>query len=122
MFSIAVQKKNGTAQSFRLAFHEKNKAGEYVHQRRVGRDHFQHAALSSAKEFFLFDWRDVAANDYATQQLAVEISQGSTINPGPKSLGRFLVPNEYFNIVYLFTANRSGQGQLIVRKQTSFVR
>src|SRR6266481_6362920 len=53
MFPIPVQKKNGTTQSFRLAFHEKNKGGEHIRQRGVGRDHFQRAALSSAKKFFL---------------------------------------------------------------------
>ena len=63
VFPIAIQKKNGTTQSFGLAFHEKNKTGEHIRQRRVGRDHFQHAALSGAKKFFLFDLGDVAANN-----------------------------------------------------------
>ena len=45
MFAVAVQEKNGTTQSFRLAFHEKNKAGQNIRQRRIGGDHLEHAAL-----------------------------------------------------------------------------
>jgi hypothetical protein len=63
MFPIPVQKKNGTTQSVRLTFHEKNEAGKHIRQGSVGRDHLQHAALSGAKKFLLFDLGDIAAND-----------------------------------------------------------
>ena len=63
MFPIAVQKEDGTTQSFRLTFHEENKAGKHIRQRGVGRDHFQHATLSGSKKFLFFDLGDIAAND-----------------------------------------------------------
>src|SRR4029453_1637731 len=62
MFSIAIQKKDGTTQSFGLAFHKKNKLGKDLRERRVGRNHFTHSTLSGAKKFFLFGSGDVAAN------------------------------------------------------------
>src|SRR4029077_18350675 len=63
MFPIAVQKENRTTQSFRLAFHEKNKAGKHIRQWGISRNHFQHPSLSSAKKFFLLNFSDVASND-----------------------------------------------------------
>ena len=66
MFPIAVQEKNGATQSLRLAFHEKNKAGQNIRKRCIGGDHLKYAALPGAEKFFLFDLGDVAANDDTT--------------------------------------------------------
>jgi hypothetical protein len=63
MFSIAMQKQDGTSESFGLAFHKKDELREDVGQRGIGRDHFKNPALPSPKELLLFDLRDVAAND-----------------------------------------------------------
>src|SRR5207247_3921253 len=105
VFSVAVQKKNGTTQSFRLAFHEKNKAGENIRQRRIGSDHFQNPTLPSAKKFFLFELSYVSANDHTTETLSLGTSQGTTIDPNPKPPRRLLAPDEFLNIIYFLAAN-----------------
>ena len=64
-FSVAVEKKNGTAQPFRLAFQKKDEVGQDLGQRRIGSNHLQHATLSRAKKFFLFHLGDVPANNDA---------------------------------------------------------
>ena len=98
---------------FGLRFHEKNKGGQNIGERRVGRDHFQNAALIEKEELLLLDLRDVAANDHATGHLAVGSSQRPAIDPRPNSIGRFLVPDENLDIIYLLAADRPRQRQLI---------
>src|SRR5205807_2476853 len=66
VFAVAVQKKNGTTQSFRLAFHQKNKASQNISQRCISRDHLEHTALPGTKKFFLFEFSDIATNDHTT--------------------------------------------------------
>src|SRR4029453_9658509 len=65
MFPVAVQKKNRTTQSLSLTFHQKDKAGQNIRQRRIGSDHLKHAALTGAKKFFLLDLGDITANNHA---------------------------------------------------------
>src|SRR5262249_16724320 len=65
MFAVSIQKENRTTQSFRLTFHEKNKACQNIRQWRVGSDHLKYPALADPEKFFLFNFSDVAANDHA---------------------------------------------------------
>ena len=74
MFPVAVQEKDGTAQSIGLPFHEKNKAREDFGKRSVRRDHFQNSALIEEEKLFFFDFRDVATNDHPACQLAIGTS------------------------------------------------
>src|SRR5262245_41343865 len=85
MFPITVEKKNRTTQSFRLAFHEKNKIGQHLGQGRISSDHLQDPALTGTEEFFLLDLSDVAANDNATKHIAVRAAQraSSDFRPEP---------------------------------------
>src|SRR5207244_7091110 len=97
MFTVAVQKKNGTTQSFRLAFHEKNEAHQDIRQRRIGGDHLENPALTGAKKLFLFDLSDVAANDHAAQHIAVRIAQRTSSDFRPESAWGPFVSHEHLN-------------------------
>src|SRR4029077_11887248 len=122
MFSVAIQKEDGTTQSFRLAFHEKNKLGQDLREWRVSRNHFQDPTLSGAKEFFLFDSGEVATNDHATQQLAACVPQWPACDSRPKPVRSHLVSHKHLNIVDVLAANGAYHRQLIVRKGSGFVR
>src|SRR5204863_5867370 len=101
MLPVVAQEQDGTAQSVGLPFHEKNEARKNLGKRGVGCDHFQNAALIEKEKFLLFDFRYVAANDHPSGELPVRALQWAAANPRPESIGRFLVPDEYLNIIYL---------------------
>src|SRR5262249_42262838 len=105
MFSIAVQKKNGAAESFRLAFHEKNEARQNIGQRRIGSDHLKDATLPGTKKFFLFKLSDVPANDHAAEHIAARTAQRTSSDFRPEPAWPVLASDEHLNIVHVLAAN-----------------
>src|SRR5262249_35197906 len=91
-------------------------------QRRVRRDPFQNSALPGSKEFFLFRFGDIPADNDTAHDLTIGSAQRPAVDPRPKPHWGLRMPDEHLDTVRLLASNRPRQRRLIAREKRHFVR
>src|SRR5215471_4864070 len=105
MDAIATQKKDGTAQSFGLTFHQQDKVRQNLAQRRVLRDQFEDSTLAGSKEFLFFRFGDIPADNDTAYNFAIGCAQRPAVDPRPKPPRKLGSPDEHFDTVRLLASN-----------------
>src|SRR5215472_11440494 len=122
MDAIATQKKDGTAQSLGLTFHQQNKVRQNFVQRRVLRDQFEDSTLAGPKEFLFFRFGDIPADNDTARDFAVGCAQRPPVDPRPKPPRSLRAPDEHFDTVRILASNCPRQRSLIAWEKRNFVR
>jgi hypothetical protein len=122
MDAIAIQEQDGATQSFGLTFHQQDKVRQDLAQWRIRRDQFEDSTLAGSKEFFLFRFGNIPADNDTAYDLAVGSAQRPAVDPRPKPPLSLRGPNEYFDTIRFFASNRPRQRRLIARERRYFVR